>query len=112
MGHGRCTPALFGWTHTGTLDAGEPAGGYRMFAWEGSGESVGSMANTARVEGVHPHWLFYFSVADIEATMARVRAHGGHAPSDATVLPDGGRIAACEDGQGAAFGLHQVRPPR
>jgi predicted enzyme related to lactoylglutathione lyase len=98
---------LFGWTKTETIDVADPVGGYRMFAWESSGESVGSVANTARAPGVHAHWLFYFSVTDIEATMAKVRARGGNAPSGATVLPNGDRIAPCEDPQGAAFGLLQ-----
>jgi predicted enzyme related to lactoylglutathione lyase len=100
---------LFGWTHTETFDVADPVGGYWMFAWESPDASVGSMANTARAEGVHSHWLFYFSVPDIEGTMAKVRAHGGIAPVEATVLPHGDRIAACEDGQGAAFGLYQPR---
>jgi len=66
------------------------------------------MANTARAAGVHPHWLFYFSVADLEAAMAAARAHCGHAPASATVLANGDRLTACEDGQGAAFGLYQA----
>jgi predicted enzyme related to lactoylglutathione lyase len=98
---------LFGWTHTETIDVADPVGGYRMFAWEATGKSVGGMANTARTPGVHVHWLYYFSVADIEATLEKVRAHGGHAPANAMVLPNGDRIAPCEDGQGAAFGLYQ-----
>ncbi len=98
---------LFGWTRTETLDVAEPVGGYRMFSWEGSGKSVGSIANTARAPGVHAHWLFCFSVTDIEGSMARARARGGRAPEGAIALPNGDRIAPCEDGQGAAFGLHQ-----
>jgi predicted enzyme related to lactoylglutathione lyase len=99
---------LFGWTQVEPLDdVTDAVGRYRVFAWEAPGPSVGSMANTARREGVHPHWLFFFSVADIEHILARVRAHGGQAPTAVTVLPNGARVAACEDGQGAAFGLYQ-----
>jgi uncharacterized protein len=97
----------FGWKQTETLDVPEPAGGYRLFAWDEAGQSVGSMANSARAPGVHPHWLFYFSVADLEAALAKTRAHGGNAPASATVLANGDRLAPCEDGQGAAFGLYQ-----
>jgi|HubBroStandDraft_6_1064221.scaffolds.fasta_scaffold55544_3 predicted enzyme related to lactoylglutathione lyase len=99
---------LFGWTHTETLDVADPMGGYRMFAWEGAEKSVGSMANTARAHGVHAHWLYSFSVTDIEGAMNRVRAHGGKAPEGAIALPNGDRIAPCEDAQGAAFGLHEA----
>ena len=38
-------------------------------------------ANTARWPGVHTHWLFYFPVADLEASLTLVRAKGGKALS-------------------------------
>ena len=99
---------LFGWEHTETLAVDDPVGGYRMFAWEVGGKTVGSMANTARWPRVHTHWLFYFSVPDIDAAMAAVRARGGQVLLEsATVLPGGDRIAPCDDAQGVAFGLHQ-----
>jgi uncharacterized protein len=98
---------LFGWTHTETLDVADPVGGHRMFAWDGSGKSVGSMANTARWPGVHAHWLFYFPVADLEGSLAKVRAKGGQVLGSPTVLPNGDSLAPCEDPQGAAFALHQ-----
>jgi predicted enzyme related to lactoylglutathione lyase len=101
---------LFGWTHTETLDVADPVGGHRMFAWEDSGKSVGSMANTARWPGVHPHWLFYFPVTDIEDAVARVQARGGRLVASPAVLTHGDRIAPCEDPQGAAFGLRQSAP--
>jgi predicted enzyme related to lactoylglutathione lyase len=97
---------LFGWTHTETFDVADPAGGHRMFAWEGSSKSVGSMANTARWPGVHAHWLFYFPVGDLEAAVAKVKAHGGRVLTSPAELPNGARLAPCEDPQGAAFGLH------
>jgi predicted enzyme related to lactoylglutathione lyase len=55
---------------------------------------------------VHVHWLFYFSVANLDDAIAKVRANGGN-PQSAVVLPNGDRIARCEDPQGAAFGLLQ-----
>jgi predicted enzyme related to lactoylglutathione lyase len=98
---------LFGWTLTEKLEVADPVGGHQMFAWEGSDRSVGSMANTARAPGIHAHWLFYFSVTDLEASVAKVRAQGGHVLASPAVLPNGSRLAPCEDPQGAAFGLHQ-----
>jgi uncharacterized protein len=97
---------LFGWSHTETADMPDLEGGHRIFAWEDGGRPVGSMANTARWPGVHVHWLFYFSVADLDDAVAKVRANGGNA-QEAVVLPNGSRIAPCEDPQGAAFGLLQ-----
>lgn len=106
---------LFGWKHTETLDVADPVGGHRIFAWgdtdrgaDGDAEkSVGSMANTARWQGVHAHWLYHFAVADLDASLAKARAHGGRVLSP-IALPNGDRLAACEDPQGAAFGLIQV----
>jgi hypothetical protein len=68
------------------------------------------MANTARWPGVHPHWLFHFPVADLEAALAAVRARGGRALAP-NLLPSGDRVVACEDPQGAAFGLLESRRP-
>jgi predicted enzyme related to lactoylglutathione lyase len=98
---------LFGWRHTETLDVADPVGGHRMFAWDDSGKSVGSMANTARWPGVHAHWLFYFPVVDLDASVATVREKGGQVLGNPVVLPNGDRIAPCDDPQGAAFGLLQ-----
>ncbi|MBN9159948.1 MAG: VOC family protein [Myxococcales bacterium] len=95
---------LFGWHHTETMEAADLEGGLRMFAWDRSGETVGSIANTARLPGVHTHWLFYFPVADLEASLALVRAKGGKTLAP-VVLPNGNRLAPCDDPQGAAFGL-------
>lgn len=95
---------LFGWAHRQTLDAPDLVGGHRLFAWSEGGEPVGSMGNTARWPGVHPHWLFHLPVDDIEASVARVRALGGTA-TDPIALPSGLSLSACEDPQGAAFGL-------
>jgi hypothetical protein len=95
---------LFGWVHTETLDVPDPVGGYRLFAWSDAGKSMGSIGNTGRRDGVHPHWLFYLPIADIDAAVDRVRSLGGKA-MDPITLPDGSRLAACDDPQGAAFGL-------
>jgi len=97
---------LFGWTLTETLDVGDLVGRLRMFAWDDSGKSVGGMANTARAPEIHPHWLYYFPVLDLDGSVAKVRARGGHV-GNLAVLPNGDRIAPCEDPQGAAFGLLQ-----
>jgi len=97
---------LFGWALKETIDVPEPVGGYRLFAWNEASRTVGGMGNTARWSGVHPHWLFYFPVVDIDEAAARVRALGGTA-MEPFALPGGMRFMACEDPQGAAFGLAQ-----
>jgi predicted enzyme related to lactoylglutathione lyase len=97
---------LFGWTLTRTLDVPEPVGGFRLFAWSEASTTVGAMGNTALLPGVHPHWLFYFPVADLDDTTSKVRALGGTA-TQPFELPGGMLLVACEDPQGAAFGLAQ-----
>jgi uncharacterized protein len=99
---------LFGWAHKQTLDVPDLVGGYRLFAWNEAGTPVGGMGNTARWPGVHTHWLFYLPVVDIDQAAARVRALGG-TTMEPIALPSGMRIVACEDPQGAAFGLAQTR---
>jgi predicted enzyme related to lactoylglutathione lyase len=51
--------------------------------------------------------VVYLPVAVIDAAIAQVRALGGTA-MEPFVLPDGMRLAACEDPQGATFGLAQT----
>lgn len=94
---------LVGWRDAGKIDVPDPDGGHRLFTW--SGEAVGSVANTARWPGVHAHWLFYFAVDDVDAAVQCITDHGGTALPP--VVLDGRRIAACEDPQGAAFGVIQ-----
>jgi len=95
---------VFGWKQKEAVEIADVEGEVRMFAWDGDGANIGSVANTARREGVHTHWLYYFPVVDLDASLELVRAAGGTAlaPVD---LPNRIRLAACEDPQGAAFGL-------
>jgi hypothetical protein len=97
---------LFGWVPLQTLEAPDP-GGHQLFAWNGSGQAVGAMGNTARRPGVHSHWLFHFPVEDLDECMARVRTLGGTAMEPVS-LTRTLRLSACEDPQGAAFGLVQM----
>ncbi len=101
--------ARFGWTATATFDATPPLGSIRGFAWRDDGPSVGGMASIANAPAVHPQWLYFFPVADLEAAVAVVRARGGVA-LDVVRRPNGDRLVVCDDPQGAAFGLLQRAP--
>lgn len=98
--------ALFGWTPTEALDLGPELGSHQLFAWNESAESVGSIANTARLPHIHRQWLFFFGVADLDESMARVRELGGLA-LEPVRMSTGDRVVPCDDPQGAAFGLYQ-----
>ena len=56
----------------------------------------------------HPQWITYFSVANAEETVARVKEHGGKIMGNIDDSPFG-RIAALMDPAGAAFKI--VEPP-
>lgn len=96
---------LFGWVPTQAI-AGPDPGGYQLFARREGGSPIGFMSNTARRAGVHAHWLYYFPVADMNACVTRVRSLGGTA-IDPVEFAGTCQLAACEDPQGAAFGLIQ-----
>jgi uncharacterized protein len=77
------------------------------FAWYAGGAAVGTMADIAGRPGVHSHWLYYFRVPALEPALEAVRALGGSVLGP-IVLPNGARMAVCDDAQGAAFGLLTV----
>ena len=98
---------MFGWTRIASHDLGPKRGRHVTFAWEGSRQPVGSTADVARQPHVHPQWLFFFPTEDLERSLAAARA------MDALTLPPaetaaGHLVAACDDPQGAAFGLYQT----
>jgi uncharacterized protein len=97
---------LFGWTAREVLDLGPEMGSHRLFAWEASAPSAGSMTNAARLPHIHPQWLFCFRVDDIESALARARVRGGNVLQP-TRTSSGDLVAGCEDPQGAAFALYQ-----
>jgi uncharacterized protein len=102
-----CYAGLFGWSAAPSADLGPAFGVLRSFAWDDLGESSGGILDIAGRPQVHPHWLFYFAVPDIEEALAKVRAHGGK-PWGPLLTPGGELVAACDDPEGAAFGLHQA----
>jgi len=98
---------LVGWVFATPLDLG-PLGVFHPFALEPGGAPVGSMIDIAGRSGVHTHWLFHFRVSELEAAVAAVQSLGGIV-ADRVTLPNGDRIAICDDDQGAAFTLRQPR---
>ena len=95
--------ALLGWSFTEEIDLGR-LGCHQRFACGAGEASVGVISGVEGRPEVHTHWLFFFAVPSLDVAIERVREHGGivHGPIP---LPNGVRIAACDDAQGAAFGL-------
>jgi putative acetyltransferase len=97
---------LFGWTSTLSTPIGVDGWRHRPFSWDEASSPAGALASTAGRPHVHPHWLFFFGVDDLDAAAARVVRHGGRV-STRIETPDGANVAPCEDPQGAAFALQQ-----
>lgn len=91
--------ALFGWQKS-QANAG-PLGTYQRFS--ASGETIGGVV--AKPPKAVPFWLYYFNVADIDQTAARVVAQGGRVIFGPIDVPDGNSIAHCTDPEGAMFAL-------
>jgi uncharacterized protein len=106
---------LMGWVFTAPLDLGSlgvmhpfslALGGAPVGAMPVGAMPVGAMIDIAGRPSVHPHWLFQFRVPDLDGGVATVRSLGGLVV-DQLILPNGDRLAICDDAQGAAFTLHQ-----
>jgi uncharacterized protein len=100
---------FFGWNRGEVIDLGPRQGSHRMFTWEESGKIAGSMADTARLPGIHAQWLFFFPVSEIQASLAKVRALGG-GTLEPMQTAHHDWVAPCNDLQGAAFALYQFQP--
>jgi predicted enzyme related to lactoylglutathione lyase len=100
---GEAYQQLFGWHVGARVDGGAP-GVFHELAWESGGAIVGAIGDLAGRPDVHPHWLYCFRVASLEPAIAAARAAGGLV-LEPFALPDGTRVAVCDDAQGAAFGL-------
>jgi uncharacterized protein len=80
---------------------------YTMF--QVGGTEVGG-TTPPMMEGVPNHWHVYFSVADADATAAKIQELGGSvmvAPFDTPI----GKMAVVTDPQGAVFSLFQAQAP-
>ena len=98
---------LMGWQVAEAFDLG-PLGRHHSSPGPPVGRASGAMADIAGRPGVHPHWLFHFRVAALAPALATVRAAGGLV-LDPVTLPNGARVAVCDDPQGAAFALQEEK---
>lgn len=94
---------LFGWSFTAAQDLGA-LGQHQNFAFAAGEPHRGAFSDVEGRPEIHTHWLFLFAVRSLDDAVERVRSHGG-AVVGPIVLPNGARFAACDDPQGAAFGV-------
>ncbi|MFL5844775.1 MAG: VOC family protein [Solirubrobacteraceae bacterium] len=88
---------LFGWTAT---DPVQEFGGYQNLLLDGR-----HVAGLTPMGG--PIWMTHFSTTDADVSAALVTENGGRIAYEPMDVADLGRLAICEDPQGAPFGLWQ-----
>jgi uncharacterized protein len=64
----------------------------------------GVLQMTKEWAGIPPHWMVYFAVADLDASLTQVASLGGKVTVPAFDTPYG-RMAVCSDPTGAAFSI-------
>ncbi len=97
--------SLFGWHPTEVVDLPNGIGPYRTFSWRAGERPCGAALSIKDRQTVHPHWAFYFSVADLAAACKLVAAHSGEVFFGPCRSPLGPQVAVCHDPQGAEFSL-------
>jgi predicted enzyme related to lactoylglutathione lyase len=97
--------ALFGWTFAAAGPV-EETGGYGMFTLRGKNVAgIGPKMNPDQPTG----WGLYISVADVEATAARVEAHDGKVLMPPMEVMTAGTMAVFVDSVGASISAWQPR---
>jgi predicted enzyme related to lactoylglutathione lyase len=94
--------AKFGWTKGEAMDMG-PMGVYQLFAATAAMPIGGMMKRPPNIP--QPFWNYYFTVAELDATLAKVEKAGGKVVHGPTEVPGGAWIAQCFDPQDAFFSL-------
>jgi predicted enzyme related to lactoylglutathione lyase len=115
-------PNSFSWSELVTPDVDKAAAFYKqVFGWDpqpfegmeytvfnNAGEGIAG-AMKPPMEGMPPHWVVYFNVADTDATVASAKQLGGTVLAEPFDIPGVGRLAALADPAGAAFSV--MTPP-
>lgn len=100
-------PSVFGWHLAPMSDTDE----FRYTIAEVDGETVAGLMDSHSFlpAEVPSHWAVYFSVADVDAAVAKAVELGGTSLRAAEDTPFG-RLADMSDPTGAPFKLHQAPP--
>lgn len=119
-------PGAMTWNELATRDVSAAQAFYEgLFGWEFEvdGNDYHSFRNNGRWNGgmmqmteewsdLPPHWMVYFSVADIDDAVAKVGALGGRVHVPVTEIEGTGRFAVVADPQGAVFTIIQSDAPQ
>ena len=114
-------PGTFSWVELQTTDAGgAKAFSGELFGWEAEDSPAGEagtytmfskggrhvagmfeLSDDMRGRGIPPHWGSYVTVADVDASAARVGELGGTVVAGPFDVTEAGRMATLQDPQGA-----------
>lgn len=98
---------VFGWQLSGQ-DMGPPTGTYWVVEGGDHGGWAGMMAMPPDAPDQVPnHWMTYFAVTDVAATLATIAEHGGMMGSEPITVPGVGTMAVAHDPHGGSFSLMQ-----
>ena len=97
---------ILGWSPVERQDLG-PRGRHVTFSFDGDGHAVGSTSDIANLPHVHAQWLYFFATGDFDGAIIRARERGALVLQP-TTTPNGHRVVACDDPQGAAFGIYET----
>ena len=98
---------LLGWTYK---DFTTPEGTYQMI--HAAGTEWGGFMPLDPAHGVPSHWISYVTVADVDATTAKVQALGGQVAVPAMDIPTVGRFAVVASPTGAYVSPFRPELPR
>jgi hypothetical protein len=98
---------LFGWEFSEMPESSPP---YHIIQNQGAANG-GLMQMDERWADAPPHWMVYFSVADVDSTSARLEELGGKIIAPPFDAPPAGRISVVKAPQGAVFGIIKLSQP-
>ena len=94
---------LLGWDYS-TMDMG--SSNYTLI--KNRGEEIGGMMMLpAEMKDVPPHWKTYFTVTNIDETIAVIKDNGGNVLMGPQAIPETGQLAICIAPDGTVFCLFQ-----
>ncbi|GHF13103.1 MULTISPECIES: VOC family protein [Streptomyces] len=103
--------AVFGW-RSQTMDV--PGMTYTVLSTGEGDQQDASFGGLAGLQGdaEETRWIPYFSVADVDETVARAQGSGGSVLMPASDVPDVGRMGWLADPFGAPFAIIKPEPPQ
>ena len=100
--------SIVGWERLDEFDMGAMG---KYLLWGRGGKQLGGMMTmppsmkTPDGRPVPPSWMYYVTIADLDAALERAKGKGARVLNGPMEVPGGGRIVQLMDPQGAAFAL-------